>query len=120
MGSTLQTSENPFGDYSRQSPQVQGILKNMHEEFLAALENANVQEANDFESFKDLEGTKIQELGRLTTSEKTQNELLLKIQADLAENEKKLHEKQSLLKDHEKYFTETTEQCKETARDWSE
>merc|ERR1719310_267100 len=87
--SAAQVGQNPFGDYAPQSTQIQGILKGMYDAFTSELEKDNAEEPDKQKSFEELFGTKMQELETLKLT-------LLKQESDLAAQQKKLAESQTL------------------------
>merc|ERR1719456_2204326 len=60
--SGAQIAQNPFGDYAPASTVIQGILKQMYDDFTSSLEEANADEASKAKEFDDLFGTKLAEL----------------------------------------------------------
>merc|ERR1719453_2365992 len=55
-------SQNPFGDYAPKSGQIQGILKEMYDEYARDLERGSGEEAVDQKNFLELKATKEEEL----------------------------------------------------------
>jgi len=113
------TNSNPFGDYQPKSGQIQGILKEMYDEYARSLERGSGEEAMDVKNFLRLKATKEEELvitkKALEISEK-----------DCAEKEKEradlkleLTALKAKLKNLEKFFEETKAACKEKATMWS-
>merc|ERR1719181_996452 len=55
-------SQNPHGDYQPKSGQIQGILKEMYDEYARDLERGSGEEAVDQKNFLELKATKEEEL----------------------------------------------------------
>jgi len=118
--SELQTANNPFGDYAPQSSQIQGILKQMHDDFSADLAKDKAEEAQKQKSFDDLMDTKKLE-------EKTLAATLQRNEKDSAEKTKNLADSKSTLDDtkeqleaDETFFGQTKGSCKSKAQAWAE
>jgi hypothetical protein len=119
MSAAQVAGPNPFGDYAPQSTQIQGILKGMYDAFTSELEKDNAEEADKQKSFEEIWATKMEE-------QKTLKETLLKQETDLAAQNKKLAQSETLLDDteaqmkaDEKFFEETKETCQAKATEWS-
>lgn len=116
----LQVGNNPFGDYAPASTQIQGILKNMYDTFVAQMERSNGDEANQNKAYKELIQTKQEELETLKES------LTQKVAAQ-AENGESLAEskleranlKKQVAAD-KAFFQETKKNCKDQADAWAE
>merc|ERR1719220_2728957 len=63
--SAVQLRNNPFGDYTPQSTQIQGILKGMYDAFTADLEKDNAEEAKKQQAFEEFMKTKKAELSTM-------------------------------------------------------
>jgi len=119
-GAFLQAgSQNPFGDYAPKSGQIQGILKEMYDEYARDLERGSGEEAIDQKQFLKLKATKEEELA---VTKKAQ-EIALN---DCAEKEQQrsdwkleLAALKKKLKADIKFFDETKAACKEKATLWS-
>merc|ERR1719217_1280769 len=112
-------SQNPFGDYAPKSGQIQGILKEMYDEYARDLERGSGEEAMDQKNFLALKATKEEELAveqkahgiaLNDCAEKKQQRSEWKL--ELASLKKKL-------KADIKFFEETKASCKEKATLWS-
>jgi len=112
-------SQNPFGDYAPKSGQIQGILKEMYDEYARDLERGSGEEAMAQKNFLRLKATKEEELrieseahefhlGDCAAKEQQRSDWKL----ELAALKKKL-------KADIKFFEETKASCKEKATLWS-
>jgi len=118
--SMMQTSEsqNPFGDYAPQSDQIQGILKGLHDQFIASLAKAKTDESNTVKNFKDLMETKKQELKTLTTSLDAQEKDSAEKTKSLADSKEQLDDTKADLKTAKSLFEETKKTCETKAKEW--
>merc|ERR1719453_1093501 len=112
-------SQNPFGDYAPKSGQIQGILKEMYDEYARDLERGSGEEAMAQKNFLELKATKEEELAIETEA----HEIAL---GDCAEKEQQrsdwkleLATLKKKLKADMKFFEETKAACKEKATLWS-
>merc|ERR1719201_1768823 len=112
-------SQNPFGDYAPKSGQIQGILKEMYDEYARDLERGSGEEAVDQKNFLKLKATKEEELAVTKKAHKI-------ALGDCAEKEQQrsdwkleLAALKKKLKADMKFFEETKASCKEKATLWS-
>merc|ERR1719408_516831 len=112
-------SQNPFGDYAPKSGQIQGILKEMYDEYARDLERGSGEEAMAQKSYLKLKETKETELKIETAAHES-------ALADCAEKEQQrsdwkleLATLKKKLKADIKFFEETKASCKEKATLWS-
>lgn len=118
--SFLQASHNPFGDYAPQSTQIQGILKNMYDTFVAALERANGEESTQNQTFKDLIKTKKEEFETLTATLTQKQTAFAENVQTLAEQKLERSNLQEQKATDKKFLEETKNNCRDQADSWSE
>jgi len=118
--SATQVGNNPFGDYAPQSTQIQGILKQMHDDFTASLAKAVSEEAEAVKNFDALMTTKKQEQDTLETTLETQKSDEASKKLDKAESNELMDNTKEQVKADEVFFGTTKEGCQIKSREWSE
>lgn len=118
--SAAQVGNNPFGDYAPQSTQIQGILKQMHDDFTASLKKAVAEEAEAVKNFDALMTTKKQEQDTLETTLETQKADESAKKLDKAESNELMDNTKEQVKADEVFFGTTKEGCQVKSREWSE
>jgi len=106
--------------YAPASNEIQGILKDMHTTFIANLEGANHEEAEQRKTHEDLMSAKEKELAEMqSTLEKkeAENAEATKVEADSQQDREDTSEQ---LEADEKFFEETKEGCRDKASEWAE
>jgi len=119
MMSSLQITNNPFGDYAPQSTQIQGILKGMYQTFAQDLEKANVQEATEQKAHEELMFTKKQELQTLESTLGQQRLDSAQASMDRDTANEQLDETKAQLAADETFFDVTKSGCQEKAGQWA-
>eukprot|EP00397_Hematodinium_sp_SG-2012_P018030 GEMP01018454.1.p1 GENE.GEMP01018454.1~~GEMP01018454.1.p1 ORF type:complete len:691 (+),score=169.77 GEMP01018454.1:40-2112(+) len=116
----MQVSNNPFGDYAPASTQIQGILKNMYDTFVAQMERSDLEEANQSKAYKSLTKTKKEESATLqetlvqkTTAHAENGESLAESRLERSDSEKQVAA-------DKKFLEETKNNCKNQAEAWAE
>lgn len=116
----LQSSNNPFGDYSPASTQILGILRSMLDSFLSDVQADNREESLAQKSFEDLIDTKRAELASLESTLENKTLTHSKKSAEKTKTKKERVETQDLLKQNEESFAVTKAGCQEKADQWAE
>jgi len=112
-------ADDGSGTYSPQSATIIGILKNMHENFVADLKEATEQEANQLAAFQakaEASRTLIKELQETIetkTAEKAETE------SQQADTNQRLLDADNQMHEDVKFFDNTKEACTEKADAWS-
>lgn len=107
-------------DYAPQSGQIQGVLKQMYDDFTGKLEGANVEESKHRKAHEELMEVKKKEQvaleGTLQSSETAQAEKT----SEHADTKSMLDLTQEQLEADEKFFAQTKDSCKKKAQSWAE
>jgi len=115
----LDAQANPFGDYQPKSGQIQGILKEMYDQFCKDLEKANVEEAEGIRIHNKLIEVKKEEEIELKKQFKKFNVDNGDIVQKLSSATSELDISKKALKEAKEYFAEVKQGCKEKATAWS-
>jgi len=116
----LQNTHNPFGDYAPASTQIQGILKNMYETFVAQLERSNGEEAKQNKLYKELIATKEEEHDTLTATLMQKESAHAENGEALVENKEERADQQKQMATDKKFLEQTKANCVNNADAWSE
>lgn len=115
-----QLSAGSTATYNPASGQIQGILKQMYDDFHAKLEKSNAEEATKAKNYEKLMGAKEAELASQEATLGGKTSMKSEGGMTLAETKQLLDDTKAQLEYDEKFFAETQANCKQTAKDWSE
>jgi len=119
MLAALQLDNNPFGDYAPKSGQIQGILKDMYDQFAMKLERASGEEAEKRKAFEKLMATKQQEIDMLKDAVVQATTAASALPMQKADAQAELDALKAQLKADEKLFGEVKDACREKAVEWA-
>merc|ERR1719375_1020231 len=119
MLAALQLYNNPFGDYAPKSGQIQGILKDMYDQFAMKLERASGEESEKEKAFETLMATKQQEVDMLKDAVVQATTAASALPMRKADAQAELDALKAQLKADEKLFGEVKDACREKAVEWA-
>jgi len=115
-----QVGNNPFGDYAPGSTQIQGILKQMEDDFTASLKKARAEELEAQKNHDALMDTKKQEQATLETTLQTQTSDEAAKKLDKAESNELMDNTKEQVNADETFFATTKSGCQVKSTEWSE
>merc|ERR1719443_1096166 len=120
LAAALQLNQNPFGDYSPKSIQIQGILKEMYDNYARELERSNGEEAVAQKGHLQLVRTKEAELRLVVEDLRRVNLRLAQVSALRARYRGELDALRLQLKADLNLFDEVKHTCRAKAIIWSQ
>jgi chromosome segregation ATPase len=112
--------QSPFGDYSAQSGEILGILKQMEVEMTKDCGEAAQEEAQRAEQFAELKAAKEEQIATARKTKETQEDELAQTNQDLAKNNLELDDAQEKLEADRAFMEVVNKQCKDTDGAWEE
>jgi len=114
------TASKESGKYSPQSATIQGMLRDMYENFARDVQEATNTEATKNRNYEEFIEEKTEELAALEVDKADKEEKKAKAEEDLADTTQEYDDTEAQMKIDIEFFDETKKSCKEKHDEWVE